>query len=314
MSTSTPAPLPLRTRAALFTQLAALENAGLPAARAFAMLELEGEAQSRIAQTQQLLARRGDIAAAGESSGLFTKLDARLIRAALLAGSPGTMYRRLAEVYTQRAAQSATVKSRLLLPAFLFLAALLIGPLPGFITGTIGMGAYAWKILRPLLLTGVLILLGRQLLPYLPPFNRINARRNRRDFFESLALMLEAGIPMLEALPAARDIIDDAGIKREFASIAPRIAKGATLAQALAALPRGEDAHLVSFVETGEQSGTLPEMLFRHVALETNSINDFYAQLAVWAPRLVYGLVVLWMAYSLVSGPGMAPQLPAELR
>src|SRR5260221_12871050 len=80
MSTSTAAPLPLRTRAALFTQLAALDNAGLPAARAFAMLELECEAQSRIAQTQQLLARRGDIAADGEISRLFTELDARLLR------------------------------------------------------------------------------------------------------------------------------------------------------------------------------------------------------------------------------------------
>ncbi len=313
MATAKFAPLPLRIRADLFTQLAALENAGLPAARAFGMLELGKAAAPRIAQMQKLLAQRGDIAGAGASSGLFNKLDARLIRAATLAGSPGAMYRRLAEVYTQRAAQAATVKSRMTLPAFMLLASLFIGPLPGFATGAFGIGVYLWKILRPLLLIGVVVLLAKPLLPSLPPFNKIIARRNRRDFLESLALMLEAGISMLDALPAALDTIEDEKIKREFARIAPQVSKGATLAQALATLPQQDD-HLVSFVQTGESSGTLPEMLLRYITLETEAINGFYEQLAVWAPRAVYAIVALWIAYSLLSGPGVGTVMPAELR
>ncbi len=304
-------PLSLRTRADLFTQLAALENAGLPAARAFAMLELGSAVAPRIAQMQKLLAQRGDIAGAGASCGLFNKLDARLIRAATLAGSPGAMYRRLADVYTQRAAQAATIKSRMMLPAFMLLASLLIGPLPGLVNGSIG--AYLWKVLRPLLLIGFLVLVAKPLLPSLPPFKGMMARRNRRDFLESLALMLEAGISMLDALPAALDTIDDESIKREFARIAPQVSKGATLAQALATLPQQDD-HLVSFVQTGESSGTLPEMLLRYITMETEAINGFYEQLAVWAPRAVYAMVALWMAYSLLSGPGVGAVMPAELR
>ena len=304
----------MRTRAELYTQLAALENAGLPTAQAFGMLKLERSAQPRIAQAQKLLLRRGDPATAGENSGLFTRLDARLIRAALSAGSPGRMYQRLADVYTQRAAQAAAVKSRLMLPAFILLASLFISPLPALVTGALGIGGYVWQILRPLLIIAVLFLIGRQLLARLPLFGVLQARRNRRDFFESLALMLEAGISMLDALPAALEVIDDANIKRGFSCIAPQIAKGATLAQAIATLPQFGDGHVVSFVQTGESSGTLPEMLFRHVAIETNSINGSYQQLAIWAPRLIYGLVVLWMAWGLISGPGVVPQLPAELR
>ena len=314
MSSSPHSPLPLRTRAELYTQLATLENAGLPAAKAFSMLDLDRAAQPRIEQAQKLLARRSDPAAAGEASGLFTKLDARLIRAALNAGSPGRMYQRLANVYTQRAAQAATVKSRLMLPAFILLAALFISPLPGLVSGALGIGGYLWHVLRPLLAIMVMLFVGRLLLPYLPVFGTLQARRNRRDYFESLALMLEAGISMLDALPAALETIDDTKIKREFSRIAPQITRGATLAQAIATLPAFGNEHLVSFVQTGESSGTLPEMLLRHTALETDLINGAYEQLAVWAPRLIYMLVALWVAYGLISGPGVAPQLPAELR
>ena len=55
-------------------------------------------------------------------------------------------------------------------------------------------------------------------------------------------------------------------------------------------------------------------MLLRHTVMETDLINGAYEQLAVWAPRLIYMLVALWVAYGLISGPGVAPQLPAELR
>ena len=47
---------------------------------------------------------------------------------------------------------------------------------------------------------------------------------------------------------------------------------------------------------------------------KTAAIEQFYAQLAVWAPRLVYALVVVWMASGLLSGPGIGTQLPEELR
>lgn len=313
-SSSPSLPLPLSARAELYTQLATLENAGLPTMKAIGMIALSDGLQPRLAAAKKLLARHGDIAMVGERSGLFTKLDARLIRAALNAGSPGRMYQRLADVYTQRAAQAATVKSRLILPAFILLAALCISPLPGLVTGAVGIGGYAWQIARPLLLIALVVVLARQFHPQLPVFKALHARRCQRDFFESLALMLEAGISMLDALPAALETIDAPEMRREFAGIAPQIVKGATLAQALNKLPNLRNDHLVSFVQTGENSGTLPEMLFRHVAIETESINGTYAQLAIWAPRFIYALVMLWIAYGLVNGPGIAPQLPAELR
>jgi hypothetical protein len=42
-----------------------------------------------------------------------------------------------------------------------------------------------------------------RMLLLVPMFGPMQARRNIRDFFDSLGLLLEAGVPMLDALPIA---------------------------------------------------------------------------------------------------------------
>src|SRR2546423_387230 len=96
-------PLPYRVRAEMFLQLSRLETAGLPYDRAVATVALPSPGAERLKAMKDLAARGIDAARAGEQSGLFTKLDARLVRAALNAGSPAAIYKRLAEYYSQRA-------------------------------------------------------------------------------------------------------------------------------------------------------------------------------------------------------------------
>ena len=333
MPTSAYQPLPYRVRAELYTQLAQMEIAGLPFDKAFSLLEVAISARPRLDAMKKLTARGIDPAKAGERSGLFTRLEARLIHAATSAGSPAGTYRRLADFYTQRAMQLASMKSRLMMPAVVLLLALFIQPLPALIGGSIGVGGYLLQILRPIIVLAALYYGGRWLwstllnhaanspletiLLRVPLLGPLAVRRNLRDFFESLALMLEAGISMLDALPAALDTVEVGAIKRALTQIAPRIEKGAALAGAITGLPylthENNAARLIQFVTTGEASGTLPEMLMRHTSMETDSINGFYQQLAAWAPRILYGLIMLWMAYGLLTGGGFMPKVPKDL-
>ena len=318
-------PLPYRIRAELFSQLAKMESAGLPFDRALSVLHLVEAGQERLVSMVALL-KRHDFATAGERSGLFTKLEARLIHAAISTGSPAHIYGRLAECYTARAMQLATMKSRMVMPAGVFLLALIIEPLPGLVSGSLGLFGYLFQVLRPLLVVGAMFFAARWWLSRpvdeakqkaasplcsLPLIGRLIVRQNVRDYFESLALMLEAGLPMLDALPLALDTITEPPIKREFSRVAPRVTGGALLSQAIADLVFLGSAHsrqrLISFIHTGEQSGALPEMLLRHTAMETGAINDTFELLATWAPRVVYGLVALWMIVSIFSAPGLAP-------
>ena len=222
--------------------------------------------------------------------------------------------------------QLATMKSRMVMPAGVFLLALIIEPLPGLASGSLGLFGYLFQVLRPLLVVGAMFFAARWWLSRpvdeakqkaasplcsLPLIGRLIVRQNVRDYFESLALMLEAGLPMLDALPLALDTITEPPIKREFSRVAPRVTGGALLSQAIADLVFLGSAHsrqrLISFIHTGEQSGALPEMLLRHTAMETGAINDTFELLATWAPRVVYGLVALWMIVSIFSAPGLAP-------
>jgi general secretion pathway protein F len=310
--------LPLGIRAQLFQQLAQMETAGLPFDRAFAVLDLPPKAKQRLTTMRRLM-QRMEFAIAGERSGLFTPLEARLIHAAMLAGSPAQVYHRLADFYTTRAMQTARIKSRTLLPAAIFLLAVCLDPLPGLVTGTTGMFTYLGLVLRPLLIVG---LIGMGLrwwftgatsgdrLRVTPIVGNLILRQNVRDFFASLGLMLEAGIPMLEALPIALDTVSAPSVRNDLVQIAPRVINGATLAKAVADVDRlGSPMsrhRLLEFIATGEASGTLPDMLLRHTELETTSINDWYEQFAAWAPRILYGAVMLWMAISLV-GRAVAP-------
>jgi type II secretory pathway component PulF len=324
-------PLTFRVRAELYAQLAQMEMAGLPFDRALNVLQVAEPAQSRL-QAMRALIGHHDFALAGERSGLFTKLEARLIHASINAGSPAHMYRQLADFYGTRARQVATMKSRMLMPAAVFMLALAIQPLPGLVTGSMGVSAYLYQVLRPMVVVALMVFGVRWWLsrpaaaasqnaasPWMsiPLLGKLIVRQNVRDFLASLGLMLEAGIPMLDALPLALDTIAEPSIKREFSRIAPRMAGGATLAQAIADsafLGRALDRErAVALINSGEQSGTLPEMLLRHTTMESIAINASFEQLATWVPRVVYGLVMLWMVSSLLSGPGLMPRAIADL-
>jgi general secretion pathway protein F len=315
--------MPFRVRAELFAQLAQMEEAGLPFDHALRVLRLPPPFLARIEGLRALMAKGSQFPAAGEQSGLFTKLESRLIRAAADAGSPANTYQRLAAYYTDRALQLAAMKSRLMLPALIFLLALLIRPLPALMLGSLSALGYIWRVSYPVLLVGMLVVgiralarrearsSGKSLYQHLPLYGPIFIRRNLRDFFQSLGLMLEAGVSMADALPVAADTVEDGDIRRQLLRIQPRVAKGSSLAEAMRGIGYLQDARLHQFVQTGEASGELPQMLMRHSRFETETINSSLEQLTLWVPRAIYGMVALWMAYGLLthSGP-LVEQLP----
>lgn len=326
------APLPWQIRSNLFAQLAALEKAGLPAAKAFALLKLPPKLQPRVTAMQRLLGRGVPLARAGRQSGLFSDLETSLLSAATDAGSPAPVYARLAEFYMQRAAQVRAMRSRMALPGFMMLIGLLTQQLPQLVAGSVSPAGYLWHTLKPLLVIALLFYLGRlvyrtqegeesewritldNLLMRLPLFGKMLVRRNVRDFFESLGLLVEAGMPILDALRRAMATVKLLPVRAQFEAIGPGIEAGATLTAMLDTIPLLEGSAAMALIGTGEASGSLPEMLFRYAAMETVAIANFNQQVADWAPRIVYALVAAWMAYGLLTGPGVMPHMPAELQ
>jgi general secretion pathway protein F len=325
-------PLPWQIRADLFAQLAAMEKAGLPATQAFALLKLPASLHQRVLNARKLLARGQPLAVIGRNSGLFTELEANLVEAATNAGSPAPTYRRLADYYTRRAVQLKTMRSRMIYPAVLFIAGLFLNPLPGLVTGSLSLGRYILRCTIPLMAIAVLIYTGKRLMQdqegpstptqdaigklamHMPLFGKMFIRSNIRDFFESLALMVEAGVPILDALPKAVATVKLAPVREAFSHARADIMGGKTLAEALSGISYLEKGQALALINTGEGSGTLPEMLFRFADAETQAINLFNQQVVEWAPRIVYALVAFWIARGILGGGHIGTELPPDLQ
>jgi general secretion pathway protein F len=320
-------PLPLLVRAQLFQHLAAMEKAGMPAESSFSLLNLGPAARERTDTFLRLFRRGVDPATAGLNSGLFTIFETRLLRAAFGAGSPLPTYQRLAASHATRAAQMATLKARLVLPTVILALALFVQPLPRLFNGTLSMAGYAGQTIVPLIILGIIGMLAVQFntwfasgaaapgraaiertLLALPLFGKLHLRRNTRDFCESLALLLQAGVAVFEALPPALATVDNHIVRADLAALLPTVTSGATLAQAIGQLRLVDTVQLYAFVQTGEESGTLPEMLLRHADAESESLALAQNELVTWLPRVLYAMVAVWMIVQLLGQP--PPMMP----
>ncbi|PIA72140.1 type II secretion system F family protein [Pseudomonas sediminis] len=323
--------LDLRSRAGLFAHLGAMERAGVPIDRALASLDLGARHEAAVKRLRQMVGGGRDLATSGQLSGVFTPFESGLVRAAQEAGALAHIYEQLAQRYDEQARYAAELKSRLLLPAGVLLLALAVKPLPALVGGSLSGAGYLAAVLMPILwlsalLFGVRALWRRwqqrrtdqpgpldDLLLALPVLGSLRRRADVRNFCDSLGLLLEAGMPVLDALPRACSAVSGARLRRDFANLAPRVAAGQSLVRAFDGLSFHGKAMLIGVLNTGEATGRPGEALLRFARLQAQQLAASQQMLASWAPRLFYLVVAMWMAYGLLTGGGFFPALPAEL-
>ena len=321
--------LKFNIRADLFSQLGAMEQAGLSTKQALDLTQLPPSLKIRLVKMHSRIDLGFSISNAGLVSGLFTTFEAALIHVACNAGSPARTYRRLADYYTRRVQRIKKMKSRMMLPLAMLVIADFVGPLPKIFAGELGLGHYLMSCFLPLIAIGIAVYLfvelprrlntnlflmlslsAENILRRVPWFGSMTIRRNIRDFFDSLALLLEAGMPILDALPIATEVIQNKMVRWQFSQIKSRIEEGASFARAIGDLSFVGCAQAYALIQAGEFSGALPEALFRYSDLQTDTINQFDDQVAEWVPRVIYTMIALWMGYGLIHSGAFISSLP----
>lgn len=323
--------LDLRSRAGLFAHLGAMERAGVPIDRALASLDLGARHAAAVTRLRQMIGGGRDMASSGQLSGVFTPLESGLVRAAQDAGALAHIYEQLAQRYDEQARHAAELTSRLLLPAGVLLLALAVKPLPSLIAGGLSAAGYLAAVLLPVFWLSALLFGARalwrrwqqrrsdqpgpldDLLLALPVLGNLQRRADIRNFCDSLGLLLEAGMPVLDALPRACNAVTNARLRRDFATLAPRVSAGQSLVRAFDGLSFHGKSMLIGVLNTGEATGRPGEALLRFARLQAQQLAASQQALASWAPRLFYLAVAAWMAYGLLTGGGFFPALPAEL-
>jgi len=306
----------------LFSQLAQMLGSGLDADRALGVLLRERQGPVAALERVRSAVKQGrPLPAALQRQGLIEALDRAVLEAMDAAGRLDAGLAALAERLEANERLAQRLKARLALPVAILVLAAFIAPLPTlFGSEAMGLFAYLWAALKPLVLMGAiawaLLTLGRftlgrfvlgtpggrQLRPgESPPLGL------RRQVIGQLAVLLSAGLDAARSLSIMASQAP-AGLRGRLECAADQVRGGTALVPSLA------DAGLVDCEEdrpllvAAEEAGALPDGLHRQHAALTARWEARYELAAEWLPRLIYFLVLSFMAWSLISGPGFGPR------
>ena len=116
-----------------------------------------------------------------------------------------------------------------------------------------------------------------------------NSTLEKVTFTKHLATMIKAGIPIGEALSSLADQSWSGSFKAAVKGILTSVNSGNSLAKSLSAYPRIFDRYYVSFIEVGEESGTLEDNL-NYLAGEL--YKDYLTRQRVQSAMIYPGIVL----------------------
>lgn len=317
-----------RWLADLFSHLAALDQAGLAPQQAFASLARDAppKRKPRLEMASRLCGRGLSVGKSALRAAVVDGLDGRVLEASGLAGRLQDGYRRLAQRHAAADLRARRIKSTLLLPAFILTLAAFVKPLPALITGALDPLGYlraSAGLLIAVLGGGWLAvqLVGRFAgtaagqsvagsLLGVPVLGQLLIRRQRARYLEALAMLVQSGVPVVDALDEAAKILPGGALRDAFGRVQRQVHDGATLERAFAASPYlTQRVRLLTRV--AESAGTLDDTLSRIAEAERDDLESLENALATWLPRLAYLLFAGWIASGILAG-GALTTLPAD--
>lgn len=119
-----------------------------------------------------------------------------------------------------------------------------------------------------------------------PVIGRVVRGIDTARFASTLAMLSEAGVPMLRALSAAEATLSNAVLRAATADAIDRVREGVGLARALAATSAFPPV-LTRLIEVGETTGELPRMLAHAAAIQSREVERRVSALATLAEPLL---------------------------
>src|SRR5512139_2058518 len=118
-----------------------------------------------------------------------------------------------------------------------------------------------------------------------------------------LAVLVHAGIPLVDALSALVEQVDKEKLKRVLGDVKQRVNEGSTLADALALHPRVFGELYVNMIRAGEHSGALEIVLTRLADFTESQArlrSKILGTIAYPAAMVVIGSIVLGILFTVV--------------
>ena len=314
-------------------QIAGLVSSGLPLERALTSLtdEAQDEAQRNLVATLRSEVNGGATFAKALSQHPreFSGIYVAVIGAGEQSGNLGLVLERLADDLEEQQALKAKLIGAALYPAIVTLVAIVIvmfllgyvvpqvanvfagskRALPMLTIIMLGLGNfvrdYGWLMLIAIIIVAICARLMWASSTFrekfdafwltLPVLGRLSCGYNAARFASTLAMLAQAGVPILKALQAAADTLSNRAMRADALQALVLVREGAPLASALGQ-KRRFPALLAMFARLGEQTGQLPVMLGRAAKQLSTEVQRRSMQLATIAePLLIVGMGLVVM-------------------
>lgn len=315
-------------KAELFYQLYQLEHAGLSLQENVDLLKQKQKSiDTALNRFKTYLAQGRTISDSGYKAKLFSDIDRSCIEAGELSGQLSNIYQGIANHYSNLVKRQKHIKSKLRLPAAMIILMLFIQPLPDFIVGHLSVHDYLSQSLWVLVLLTGCIYLTINMPKYLRAFGlsafidrlQLNIpiyspwliKRQINQFFQYLSLLLQSGLTISPALSQASSTIKNMVIRKQFIISIEAIEAGNTLTDVWRD-NRYIDKTTLHLINTAEQSGRLAESIKQFSSLKADQINSEDGFITDWIPRIIYLVVIVVIAYSIVTSSSIV-SVPIEL-
>lgn len=318
-------------------QVAGLVGAGLPLERALTALSDEASEEKERNLVAALRAEVNAGSSFAKALGQFPKefddIYCAVIGAGETSGNLGMVLEKLADDLEERQTLRSKLIGATLYPAIVTLVAIVIvlflvgyvvpqvasvfagskRALPLLTQIMMGISAfvrsYGWHMLFAITLVATCSIYIRRIPEYrikidsaflnIPVIGRLARGYNAARFASTLAMLAAAGVPILKALQAAADTLNNRAMRTDVQNAIVLVREGASLAGALAQKKRFPGL-LSMFARLGEQTGTLPLMLQRaanqlsaEVQRRAIALATILEPLLIVAMGLVVMLIVL---------------------
>jgi general secretion pathway protein F len=314
-------------------QLAGLVGSGLPLERALTALtdESENDRQRNLVAALRAEVNAGSTfaKALGRFPREFPEIYIAVVGAGEQSGNLGLVLERLADDLEERQALNARLLGAALYPAIvtvvaivivLFLVSYVVPQVANVFAGTkralpfltvamlaIGNFVRSWGWVMLGVIAAGLVLLRLALRNEatresfdagwlrLPVIGRLARGYNAARFASTLAMLAAAGVPILRALQAAAETLNNRAMRVDAMDALVLVREGAPLASAMAQKKRFPGL-LAMFARMGEQTGQLPQMLQRAANQLSAEVQRRAMQLAtVLEPLLIVAMGVVVM-------------------
>jgi general secretion pathway protein F len=118
-----------------------------------------------------------------------------------------------------------------------------------------------------------------------------------------LAVLVNAGIPLVEALTALVEQVEHERLKRVLSAVKQRVNEGSSLAEALAQHPKAFTSLYVNMIRAGESSGALDVVLFRLADFTETQARlkaKVLGTLTYPAAMMIIGAVIMGILFTVV--------------